>query len=199
MLAKEGILALRRVKRRNMERICLACGGEQVNALEALSPEVLGYAESVEETSLGEEVYTFVEGVKNPFSCTILVKGAHKHVIAQIQEAVRDGTRAVANALTDGTLVPGAGGFETLAHADLMKYKAEVTGRAKLGVQAYAEALLCIPKTLAENAGYDAQDTMLKLLEEAAKGTDKIGLDISTGEPLDPTTAGIYDNFTVKR
>merc|ERR1719473_1818397 len=93
MLAREGILALRRVKRRNMERICLACGGEQVNSLEALAPEVLGYAETVEEQSLGEEVYTFVEGVKNPFSCTILVKGAHKHVIAQIQEAVRDGTR----------------------------------------------------------------------------------------------------------
>jgi len=85
-----------------MERICLACGGEQINSLEALSPEALGYADSVEETSLGEEVYTFVEGVKNPFSCTILVKGAHKHVIAQIQEAVRDGTRAVANALADG-------------------------------------------------------------------------------------------------
>merc|ERR1719407_150829 len=199
MLAREGILALRRAKRRNMERVCLACGGEQVNSLDALSPEVLGYADSVEEQSLGEEVYTFLEGVRNPFSCTILVKGAHKHVISQIQEAVRDGTRAVANALADGTLVPGAGGFETLAHADLVKYKAEVAGRAKLGVQAYAEALLCIPKTLAENAGYDAQDTMLKMLEEESKGSTKIGLDIHTGEPMDPCAAGIWDNFTVKR
>jgi len=199
MLAREGILALRRAKRRNMERIILACGGEQINALEALSVDCLGYADSCEETSLGEETYTFLEGVQNPYSCTILIKGAHKHVISQIQEAVRDGTRAVANALHDGTLVPGAGGFETLAHADLMKYKAEVSGRAKLGVQAYAEALLCIPKTLAENAGYDAQDTMLKLLEEEAKGSDKIGLDIATGEPMDPCAAGIYDNFNVKR
>jgi len=199
MLARDGILALRRAKRRNMERVGLACGGEQVNALENLSPEVLGYAETVEEQTLGEEVYTFLEGVKNPFSCTILVKGAHKHVIAQIQEAVRDGTRAVANALTDGTLVPGAGGFETLAHADLMKYKAEVAGRAKLGIQAYAEALLTIPKTLAENAGYDAQDSMLKLLEEEAKGSPKVGIDIHTGEPMDPIAAGIYDNFAVKR
>lgn len=199
MLAREGILALRRVKRRNMERICLACGGEQVNSLDVLAPEVLGYAESVEEQSLGEEVYTFLEGVRNPFSCTILVKGAHKHVIAQIQEAVRDGTRAVANALTDGTLVPGAGGFETLAHADLQKFKATVSGRAKLGIQAYSEALLTIPKTLAENAGYDAQDSMLKLLEEEAKGSPKIGIDIHTGEPMDPRAAGIWDNFAVKR
>ena len=90
------------------------------------------------------------------------------------QQSVRDGTRAVANALTDGTLVPGAGGFETLAHADLMKYKATVAGRAKLGIAAYAEALLTIPKTLAENAGYDAQDSMLKLLEEESKGSAKV-------------------------
>ena len=199
MLAREGITALRRAKRRNMERVCLACGGEQVNALENLSPEVLGYAESCEETSLGEETYTFLEGVQNPFSCTILVKGAHKHIIAQIIESVRDGTRTVANALKDGTLVPGAGGFETLAHAELNKFKASVAGRAKLGVQAYAEALLCIPKTLAENAGYDAQDSMLKLLEEEAKGSPKIGLDIHTGEPMDPRQAGIWDNFAVKR
>ena len=199
MLAKEGILALRRAKRRNMERICLACGGEQINSLEALSPEALGYCESVEEFSLYDDTYTFLEGVKNPFSCTILVKGAHKHVIAQIIESVRDGTRAVANAIQDGTLVPGAGGFETLAHADLMKYKETVVGRAKLGIQAYAEALLCIPKTLAENGGYDAQDSMLKLLEEEAKGSPMIGIDIGTGEPMDPKAAGIWDNYNVKR
>jgi T-complex protein 1 subunit zeta len=182
-----------------MERVCLACGGEQVNSLEALSPSVLGYAESCEEMSLGDETYTFLEGVQNPFSCTILVKGAHKHIIAQIFEAVRDGTRAVANALKEGKLVPGAGGFETLAHADLMKFKASVSGRAKLGVQAYAEALLTIPKTLAENGGYDAQDTMLKLLEEESKASPNIGLDITTGEPMDPCAAGIWDNFAVKR
>jgi T-complex protein 1 subunit zeta len=201
MLATEGILALRRAKRRNMERVTLACGGEQINSLEALSVECLGYCDSCEEIALPntDDVYTILEGTRNPFSCSILVKGAHKHVIAQILEAVRDGTRSVANALKDGTLVPGAGGFETLAHAELMKFKSTISGRAKLGVQAYAEALLCIPKTLAENAGYDAQDSMLKLLEEAAKGSPKIGINIYTGEPQDPVAAGIFDNYTVKR
>jgi len=199
MLAKEGILALRRAKRRNMERVCLACGGEPINALEALSPDVLGWAEEVYEQTLGEDCFTFVEGVKNPFSCTIMIKGAHAHVIAQIKDAVRDGLRAVANAMTDSSLVLGAGAFETQAHAALMKYKNTVSGRAKLGVQAYADSLLTIPKTLAENAGYDAQDTMIKLLEEEMKGTLKIGLDITTGEPFDPAAAGIWDSFAVKR
>ena len=66
-------------------------------------------------------------------------------------------------------------------------------------MQAYAEALLTIPKTLAENAGYDAQDTMIKLLEEAEAGSPKIGLDIASGEPMDPCAAGLYDNYVVKR
>ena len=199
MLAREGVIALRRAKKRNMERVCLACGGEQINSLEALAPDVCGYAEEVYEQALGEEVYTFVEGVRNPFSCTILIKGAMPHVIAQIKDAVRDGLRAVANAMADGTLVLGAGGFETIAHAALMEYAKTVSGRAKLGVQAYAESLLTIPKTLAENAGYDAQDTMLKLIEEQLHGSPKVGLDIFTGEPMDPSAAGIWDNYVVKR
>ena len=199
MLAKEGILALRRAKRRNMERIILACGGEQINSLEGIDASCLGYCEHVSEQSLGDECYTFVEGVSNAFSCTIQIKGAHKHVIAQIKEAVRDGTRAVANAIQSASLLPGAGGFETMAHAHLMKFKDTVKGRAKLGVQAYAEALLTIPKTLAENAGFDAQDTMLKLQESHLAGSPKIGLNIHDGEPLDPVAEGIWDNFAVKR
>jgi len=197
MLAREGILALRRAKRRNMERVCLACGGESINSLDALAPEILGFAESVAEETLEEETYTFVEGVKNPFSCTVLVKGAHKHVLEQIKDAVRDGLRAVSNAMTDGYLVQGAGAFEIAAHAALLDYKARVTGRAKLGVQAYADALLVIPKTLSANAGYDAQDSIIKLQEAHAAGKPA-GFDVFEGEPMDSEAAGIWDNYRVK-
>ena len=197
MLAREGILALRRAKRRNMERVCLACGGESINSLDALAPEILGFAESVAEETLEEETYTFVEGVKNPFSCTVLVKGAHKHVLEQIKDAVRDGLRAVSNAMTDGYLVQGAGAFEIAAHAALLDYKAKVTGRAKLGVQAYADALLVIPKTLSANAGYDAQDSIIKLQEAHAAGKPA-GFDVFEGEPMDSEAAGIWDNYRVK-
>ena len=74
-------MALRRAKRRNMERLCLACGGNAINSLEDLSVEDLGFAEEVYEHEMGDEKYTFVEGVKNPLSCTILIKGPNEHVI----------------------------------------------------------------------------------------------------------------------
>ena len=75
--------------------------------MDELSPEVLGHADSVYEHTLGEDKYTFVEGVKNPHSCTILIKGPNDHTIAQIKDAVRDGLRAVKNVIDDGSVVPG--------------------------------------------------------------------------------------------
>jgi len=196
MLANEGILALRRAKRRNMERCPLACGGVAVNSVEDLTKDVLGFAKNVYQHKLGEESYTFIEGVENPFSCTILIKGPSKHTIVQIKDAIRDGVRAVKNTIEDGFIVPGAGAFQIAAHADLVKYKETVTGRTKFGIQSYADALLVVPKTLAANSGFDVTDTLLKLQEEYNKG-HVVGLDINTGEPCDPDTEGIYDNYIV--
>lgn len=199
LLAKEGILALRRAKRRNMERLTLACGGVAINSVEELLPEVLGYAGKVYEHVLGEEKYTFVEDVKNAHSCTILIKGPSDYSLAQIKEAIRDGLRAVKNTMDDASVVPGAGAFEVAAAMHLRQHIVKtVQGRVKLGVEAFAEALECTPKILAENSGYDAQDVIIALREEHENG-NVVGIDVSTGEPLDPAAAGIYDNFLVKR
>ncbi|KAK2079478.1 T-complex protein 1 subunit zeta [Prototheca wickerhamii] len=199
MLAREGILALRRSKRRNAERLQLACGGFVVNSVEELEPDCLGRAGKVYEHVLGEEKYTFVEDVQHPTSCTILIKGPNDYTIAQIKDAVRDGLRAVKNTIEDEAVVPGAGAFEIAAanHLRTVTVK-EAEGRVKLGVLAFAEALLGIPKTLAENSGFDPQDVIIELSTEAEAGA-AVGFDIVSGEPCDPHAAGIYDNLIVKR
>ena len=79
----------------------------------------------------------------------------YKKTISQIKDAIRDGRRAVKNFIDDEGFVPGAGAFEIAAYEHLMSFKNKVQGKAKLGVQTFAEALLVIPKTLAENCGYD--------------------------------------------
>lgn len=199
LLAKEGILGLRRAKRRNMERLQLACGGYTINSVEELVPEALGRAGLIYEHVLGEEKYTFIEDVQNPHSCTILMKGPNDYTIAQIKDAVRDGLRAVKNTIEDKTTVAGAGAFEVAAaqHLRTKTIKA-VEGRAKLGVEAFAEALLGIPKILAENSGYDPQDVIITLQEECERGS-VVGVDVATGEGLDPGMAGIFDNYIVKK
>ncbi|CAD6192999.1 unnamed protein product [Caenorhabditis auriculariae] len=198
LLAAEGILALRRAKRRNMERLQLAVGGEAVNSVEDMTPEVLGYAGLVYEHSLGEEKYTFVEKCRDPKSVTLLIKGPNKHTITQIKDAIHDGLRAVFNTIVDKALIPGAASFEIAAYVMLQKEIQNMKGRAKLGAKAYADALLVIPKTLAINAGHDAQDTIVKLIEEKhSVGDLAVGIDLETGGAAVPT--GIWDNVTVKK
>ncbi|KAB1211175.1 T-complex protein 1 subunit zeta [Morella rubra] len=199
LLARAGIIALRRAKRRNMERLVLACGGEAVNSVDDLTPDCLGWAGLVYEHILGEEKYTFVENVKNPYSCTILIKGPNDHTIAQIKDAVRDGLRAVKNTIEDASVVLGAGAFEVAARQYLInEVKKTVKGRAQLGVEAFADALLVVPKTLAENSGLDTQDVIIALKGEHDQG-NVVGLNQHTGEPIDPQMEGIFDNYSVKR
>lgn len=199
MLAKEGILALRRAKRRNMERLALACGGIALNSFDDMEEAHLGYAGLVYEHVLGETKYTFVEKCKNPQSVTVLMKGQNRHTLVQLKDAIRDGLRAINNAVEDKALIPGAGAFEVRAFNELSKYKDTIKGKVRLGIEAYALALLVIPKTLAINSGYDAQDTIVKLQEEDRLSPDPIGLDISTGEAAKPTDLGVYDNYIVKK
>lgn len=218
VLAKNGILALRRAKRRNMERLQLICGGVAQNSVEDMTPDVLGYAGLVYEQTLGEEKYTFVEEVKDPKSVTLLIKGPNQHTIAQVNDAVRDGLRSVYNTIVDKSVVPGAGAFQVACamHLKSNDYLKTIKGKAKYGVEAFADALLVIPKTLAANAGHDVQDarkllfrdkmTIQKLtnetvanLQDAHREGENVGLDLQTGDAMDPELIGVYDSFRVLR
>ncbi|GAB5580784.1 T-complex protein 1 subunit zeta-2 isoform X2 [Prionailurus iriomotensis] len=166
-LAKHGIVALRRAKRRNMES--------------------------------GEEKFTFIEACVNPRSVTLLVKGPNKHTLTQIKDALRDGLRAIKNAIEDGCVVPGAGAVEVAIAEALVNYKHSVKGRARLGVQAFANALLIIPKVLAQNSGYDLQETLVKVQAEHSESKQPVGIDLNTGEPMLAADAGVWDNYCVKK
>lgn len=200
IFAKEGILCLRRAKRRNMERMTSACGGSPIHSIEDMDESQLGYAGKVSEVTIDEDKFTFVEECKTPKSCTLLLQGPNKHTIDQIKDAVRDGLRAVKNALEDKAVVPGAGAYELAVSMHLRDVVAKATrGRAKIGVQAFADAMLVVPKTLAENSGFDVQDTILKLTDEREDTGFAVGLDCESGEPMIPADEGIWDNVRVKR
>jgi T-complex protein 1 subunit zeta len=199
MLAKEGIFALRRAKRRNMERLTLACGGMPVNSVDDLEVDALGWAGKLREETLGEDKFTFVEDVRLGRSCTILIRGPNKHTIEQIKDATRDGLRAAKSAMEDRAMVPGAGAFEVAAYRMLMRRRGGVAGRAKGGVEAFANALLVVPKTLAENSGLDVQESIIKLEEEQERSGEAVGLDLSTGDTFLPSAMGIWDSYTVKK
>merc|ERR1711962_978848 len=198
-LARENIVALRRAKRRNMERLALACGGSACNSVDDLTPDVLGKAGLVYEAVLGENKFTFVEDCVDPRSVTLLIRGPNRHTISQIKDAIRDGLRAVKNAIDDGRVVPGAGAFEIAASEKINDYAKTVKGRESLGVKAFADALLIVPKTLATNSGHPAMDVVVTLAQETRLNGTPMGLDLETGEALIPEDSGIWDNYCVKK
>eukprot|EP01053_Blabericola_migrator_P012970 Blabericola_migrator_1__12969@NODE_860_length_6237_cov_124_199352_g610_i0_p1_GENE_NODE_860_length_6237_cov_124_199352_g610_i0NODE_860_length_6237_cov_124_199352_g610_i0_p1_ORF_typecomplete_len516_score107_01Cpn60_TCP1/PF00118_24/8_1e132MOZART1/PF12554_8/0_28_NODE_860_length_6237_cov_124_199352_g610_i044716018 len=212
MLAREGIMALRRVKRRNMERLTACCGGNPVNAVDDLTPEDLGFADHVWEIALGDEKYTFVEGVKDPRSCAILIKASTDHQIEQIKDAIRDGLRAIRNAIIDEALIPGAGAFEIALCEHLKRYADDnVEGKAKLGYYLFADSLLAIPRAIVKNSGFDPQDGIMKVQDEYRRlmrenqakdmidAPIEVGIDIKTGGTCVPSMRGVYDSVMVKR
>ena len=200
LLAKDGILALRRAKKRNMERIILACGGNGVNSFDDLTEADLGYCDRVWEESLGDDKYTFIDGVKNPFSCTILVKGPNGYSIAQVKDAVRDGLRAVKNVFDDDGVLPGAASFEIACSDMLKEYSKSVEGKKVFGVNAFSEALLIIPKAICENAGVDPQEAIVNAAKAYRDNKKLMGIDLKNeGKPVNPIDLGIFDNFCVKK
>ncbi|XP_045045993.2 T-complex protein 1 subunit zeta-2 isoform X3 [Desmodus rotundus] len=194
-LAQHGIVALRRAKRRNMERLSLACGGVAVNSLEDLSVDCLGHAGLVHEHVLGEEKFTFIEDCVNPRSVTLLVKGPNKHTLTQIKDAVRDGLRAIKNAIEDGCVVPGAGAAEVAIAEALSTYKCSVKGGARLGVQAFADALLIIPKVMTPHV--DEGTKMLQVFFPFANAQKEIGRRVARGTGRNKNTILLPFRFFV--
>lgn len=202
LLAKEGILGLRRAKRRNAERLILACGGNAVNSFDDLSKADLGEADLVYEETLDEEKYTFIEGVKNKQSCTILIRASTLYEIAQIKDAVHDGLRAVKNVYDDQAVIPGAGAFE-IACSEVLKDFAktkEVEGKQYYGVNAFADALLIIPKAISENSGVDPQESVINCAKAYRENKKLMGIDLDdNGKAINPCDHGILDNYCVKK
>ena len=189
MLAREGILGLRRAKKRNAERLILACGGNAVNSFDDLTVNDLGQADLIYEEQIDEEKYTYIEGVKNPQS------------FAQIKDAIRDGLRAVKNVFDDESIIPGAGAYEIACSEELKDFaKNEVEGKKFYGVNAFADALLIIPKAICENAGVDPQESIINVARACKANKKLMGVDINdNGKPINPVDHGIFDNYCVKK
>ena len=159
-LAKAGIMAVRRVKKSDMEKLSRATGAKVVSNIEDMSFEDLGDAGSVAEKRISGEEMLFVEGCKDPKSVTLLVRGSTDHVVDEIERAVDDAIGVVAATVEDGKVVAGGGAAEISIARGLKEYADTISGREQLAVAAFAEALEVVPKTLAENAGLDSIDSL---------------------------------------
>jgi thermosome len=197
-LAKAGIYTIRRVKKSDMEKLARATGSRIVTSIHDLSEKDLGKAGLVEEKKIGDEKMTFVEQCENPKSVSIILRGGTEHVVDELERAMEDALRVVGVVVEDKMLVPGGGAPEVELALRLREYAATVGGREQLAIEAFADSMEVIPKTLAENAGLDQIDTLVALRSQHEKGVKGAGLDMDTGEPVDMLAQGVVEPLRVK-
>ena len=198
-LAKEGIVAVRRVKQSDMEKLSKATGARIVTRLKDISSKDLGQAAEVYEKKVSGDEMVFVEGCKNPKSVTILVRGGSEHVVDEAERAIHDALGTVTAAIKDGKVVSGGGSTEMEIAVQLKNYAGTIGGREQLAIEAFAENLETIPRALAETAGMDPIDTIVELrAKHKARGGKSIGVDVYNAKLGDMKKARVIEPLSVK-
>jgi len=198
-LAKRGIMAVRRVKRSDLEKLERATGGKIVSSIRDLKPEDLGYAELVEERKVGNDKMVFVEGCKNARAVTILVRGASDMVLDEIERSIKDALNVLRNIMRVPRIVPGGGAAEIGVAIKLREFASKIGGKEQLAIEAFASALEEIPMILASSAGKDPLEVLMELRKMHAEGKKNAGIDVIIGEIVeDMATRNVIEPLLVK-
>ncbi|MEM1599387.1 MAG: thermosome subunit alpha [Sulfolobaceae archaeon] len=184
-LAKKGILAVRRVKRSDIEKLEKALGARIISSIKDATPEDLGYAELVEERRVGNDKMVFIEGAKNPKAVNILLRGSNDMALDEVERSINDALHSLRNTLLDPVILPGGGAIELELARKLREYARGVGGKEQLAIEAYADALEEIPMILGETAGLEPIATLMDLRARHAKGLVNAGIDAINGKIVD--------------
>jgi thermosome len=199
LLAKAGVLAVRRVKESDMENLSKATGAEVVTSLDDLRVEDLGWAGVVEERKIGDDKMVFVEDCKEPTAVSILIRAGLARMMEEAERAMDDAISVVADVYRTPRIVAGGGAVEAELARQLRGYAVKIGGREQLAIEAFSDALEVVPRTLVENAGHDVLDSTVALRAAHEKeGGPYMGVDVYTGDVVDMRERGILDPAKVK-
>lgn len=198
-LAKAGIMAVRRIKKSDLEKLSKATGANLLSNQEEFDTHDLGYAGIVEEIKVGNDVMIFVKDCKNPKSVSILLRGETKHIVEEAGRSFEDSIGTVAAVIEDKKIVAGGGAPEIAISKQLDVYAKRVSGREQLAIEAFADALESIPRALAENAGFNVIDKILELKAGNEDNGPLMGLDVFDGKIKDMLAHGVVEPIRIKK
>ncbi len=197
-LAKSGILAVRRIKESDMTKLAKATGGRIVGSVNDLSENDLGLAQNVEEKSIEDDNWVFIEECKNPKAVTLLIRGGSQRVIDEADRSIHDALMVVKDVIERPLIVYGGGAPESYVANKLRDWSKSLPGREQLAVEKFAEALEAIPIALAKNAGMNPIDTITQLRAKHNQGEKFAGIDINNSTVGDVSKIGIVEPLKVK-
>lgn len=198
-LSQEGIMAARRVKESDMEKLARATGGRINSNLNDLKAADLGFAGHVEERKIGDDKMIFVEKCKDPHSVAILIRAGLERMVDEAERVIVDALSVVSDVMENNKIVAGGGAIEIEVAKELRSYSTTVGGRQQLAIEAFADAVEVIPRTLAENGGLEPIDILIQLRQIHDKPDGKyIGLNVFTGKLQDSIENGVVEPIVVK-
>ena len=198
-LAKAGVLVARRVKKSDMEKLAKATGAKVVSNLSDLKESDLGTCETVEEKKVGDDKMIFVEGCKDPKAVAIFIRAGLERMLDEAERALNDALYVISDVAELPRMVPGGGAIETELSKSVRSYATQVGGREQLAIEAFADALEVIPRTLADNAGLDILDTMvaIKAAHDKEDGFS-MGVNVYDEGVIDMLEQGVVEPMAVK-
>ena len=197
-LIKRGILGVARVKDADLEAISRATGATIISNIVDVEESDLGTAGRIEETGGEDEELMYITGCTGPHTVSIVAHGSTVHVVDTVEGALNDALRVVADTIEDGKVTAGGGACEIELSLRLKKYAATIGGKEQLAVSAFADALETIPYTLADNAGFDADNLLTTLKSKHIEGDISSGINVYSGEVVDMYEQGIIEPLRVK-
>ena len=198
-LSRKNILAIRRIKKSDMEKLAKATGGKLTTSLDDMTKKDLGYAKLVEERKIGDDKMTFIEGCKNPRAVTILIRGGTERIVDEAERSIHDALCVARDVVEEPKIMAGGGAPEMEVAKVLKEYADTLPGREQLAVMCFAEALEAIPTTLAENAGLDPIDIISELRARHEKGEIWAGVEVHTGKVENMKEVGVFEPIAVKK
>lgn len=199
-LVKQNISAIRRVKKSDLDKLSKATGATIFSNLDDLNAEGLGYAGLVEERKIMNENWTFIEKCKHPKSVVVFIRGASELVVDEADRSIHDALSVVKDCIEEPSIVGGGGAPELEVAKELRLYAETLKGREQLAVKVFADALEIIPKTLAQNAGFDQIEILMKVRAAHGKGLKFAALNLNTNEVVDDMVKeNVIEPISVKK
>ena len=198
-LAKEGIMAVRRIKKSDVERVHETTGATIVSKIQNLTAADLGKAKLIEQRDVGDDKMLFIEGTPKSSVVTILVRGGTDHIVDEVDRALNDALYVVRDVVMHPAVTYGGGALASEMSKQLRDYASSLEGREQYAVNAFADAIESLPNTLAENAGLDPIDVIVNLRKAHTEGKVYHGIDYIKGKVGDMKSARVVESAIVNR
>ena len=195
ILSEAGITAYRRFERNDLERLSKLTNTNMIRDIKKITKEDIGEYSSRSEENIGGINYTKIEGEFGG-AMTVIIRGSTPEIRDEVGRAFDDALGVSHRLTKEEEILPGGGATQIHLARKLREYATTQSGREQMAIEGYAAALEIVPRTLAENAGYDPIDIVLSLSAAQSENKEEgswIGLNGNSGEISNMLEEEIFD------